>query len=72
MTKKTMPRKLWDCGLIYESELLTCMAHRHHCWTGYEEVTGQTPNISKWSDFEFYDLVWWWHAPGKPNMTDNP
>jgi hypothetical protein len=40
--------------------------------TGYEEVTGQTPDISEWLDFKFYDLVWWWHLPSKPNVTDNP
>jgi hypothetical protein len=27
---------------------------------GYEQVTGETPDISEWLDFEFYDLVWWW------------
>jgi hypothetical protein len=56
----------------FMSELLTCMACRHDCQTGYGEVTGQTPNISKWTDFEFYDLVCWWHTPSKPTMTDNP
>jgi hypothetical protein len=61
-----------DGGLIYESELLTCMACRHDHQTGYEEVTGQTLDISKWTDFEFYDLVCWWHTPSKPTMTDNP
>ncbi len=30
------------------------------------------PCISEWLDFEFYNLVWWWHLPGKPNVTDNP
>jgi hypothetical protein len=40
--------------------------------TGYnEEVTGQTPDISEWLDFEFYDLVWWLDRPTKPNFTDN-
>jgi hypothetical protein len=38
--------------------------------TGYEEVTGQTPDISEWLDFEFYDLVWWLDRPVKPNVTD--
>jgi hypothetical protein len=31
--------------------------------SGYEQVehvTGETPNISEWLDFEFYDLIWWW------------
>ena len=40
--------------------------------TGYEEVTGQqTPDISEWLDFEFYDLVWWLDWPNKPDFTEN-
>jgi hypothetical protein len=39
--------------------------------TEYEEVTGQTPDISEWLDFEFYDLVWWIHCPKKPYFTDH-
>ena len=39
--------------------------------TGYEEVTGQTPDISEWLDFEFYDLVWWLDRPNKPEFTEN-
>jgi hypothetical protein len=31
--------------------------------TGYEEVFGDTPEISEWLDFEFYDLVWWIDRP---------
>jgi hypothetical protein len=38
--------------------------------TGYKVVMGQTPNISKWLDFEFYDLVWWLERSEKPNITD--
>jgi hypothetical protein len=33
--------------------------------SGYEQVTGKTPNISELLDFEFYDLVWWWDRPNK-------
>jgi hypothetical protein len=58
-------------GLIYESELLSCMARGSDRRTGYEEITGQTPDISEWLDFEFYDLVWWLDRPTKPNFTDN-
>jgi hypothetical protein len=25
--------------------------------SGYEQVTGKTPDISEWLDFEFYDLA---------------
>ena len=38
--------------------------------SGYEEVTGDTPDISEWLDFEFYDLVWWWDRPNKPSIND--
>ena len=58
MTKKKVPKRLWDFGLVYESELLSRMAHKSDRRTGYKEVTGQTPDISEWLDFEFYDLVW--------------
>jgi hypothetical protein len=70
MTKKKVPKRLWDYGLVYESELLSRMASGSNRRTGYEEVTGQTPDISEWLDFEFYDLVWWLDRPTKPNFTD--
>jgi hypothetical protein len=47
------------------------MAQGSNHQTGYKEVTGQTPEISEWLDFEFYDLVWWLDQPMKPNYTDN-
>ena len=28
--------------------------------TGIEMVTGETPDISEWIDFEFYDWVWYY------------
>jgi hypothetical protein len=70
MTKKKVPKRLWDFGLVYESELLSRMACGSDQRTGYEEVTGQMPDISEWLDFEFYDLVWWLDRPVKPNITD--
>jgi hypothetical protein len=38
--------------------------------SGYEMVTGNTPDISEWLDFEFFDLLWWIGLPYKPNVTD--
>ena len=29
--------------------------------TPLEKVTGDTPDISEWVDFEVYDLVWSWY-----------
>ena len=70
MEKKNVPKNLWDYGLVYESELLTRMSRGPDGRTGYEEVTGQTPDISEWLDFEFYDLVWYLDIPVKPNVVD--
>ena len=47
------------------------MARGTDLWSGYEEVTGNTPDISEWLDFEFYDLVWWVDRPNKPDVTDD-
>ena len=59
MQKKRVPKRLWDFGLVVESEILTRMARRQDLRTGYEEVTGQTAKISEWLEFECYDLVYW-------------
>ena len=39
--------------------------------TGYEEVTGQTAEISEWIDFEFYDLVYWYDRQNNPDVSDD-
>ena len=39
--------------------------------TGYEEVTGDTTDISEWLDFEIYDLVYWIDRPNKPDTSDD-
>jgi hypothetical protein len=68
MTKKNVLKRLF--GLVYESKLLSHMAHGGDRRTGYEVVTGQTLDISEWLDFEFYDLVWRLERSEKPNVTD--
>jgi hypothetical protein len=60
MQKKNVYSRLWDYGLVYEGEMLTRMSRGDDSRSGYEQVTGETPDISKWLDFEFYDLLWWW------------
>ena len=59
MAKKSVPRRLWDFGLVYEAELLSRLSRGRDGRTGHEEVFGQTPNIAEYVDFEFYELVWW-------------
>ena len=31
-----------------------------HEQSGYEMITGKTPDILEYFDFDFYDLVWYW------------
>ena len=46
MHKNKVPKRLWDFGLVYESELFSRMARGRDLRTGYEEVTGDTADIS--------------------------
>ena len=53
MITKKVPRRLWDYGLVYEGEIMSRMARGPSGRTGIEEVTGDTPDISEWLDFDF-------------------
>ena len=59
MTDANVPTRLWDYGLVYEAEIMsrTCRSDDDRC--GFEILTGETPDISEWLDFSFYDLVWY-------------
>ena len=60
MLKKKVPTRLWDYGLVYESNILNRIPRGQRQRTGLEMVTGETPDISEWIDFEFYDRVWFY------------
>ena len=60
MSKKNIPARLWDYGLVYESNILNRIPRGSQQRTGLEIVTGETPDISEWIDFEFYDRVWFY------------
>jgi len=70
MIKKRIPKRVWDYGLVYEAELLKFIPRGRSDRTGYEEVTGHTPDISEWTDFEMWDLVWFWDQ-GKADLGDD-
>ena len=71
MHKEKVSKRLWDFGLVYESELLSRMSRGRYRRTGYEEVTGDTADISEWLDFEIYDLVYCIDIPNKPDTSDD-
>ena len=62
MVQRQVPRRLWDYGLVYQANIMSRTVHGDGFTTGYEEITGNTPDISEWVDFDFYDLVWYFHG----------
>ena len=62
MTKKHVPKWLWDYGLRWVVEIMQRTASDAgtlHGRTGLEKVTGETPEISEYIDFGFYDPCWY-------------
>jgi hypothetical protein len=64
MTTKRVPKRLWDYGLVHQGELMSRMARGGTCRMGYEDVIGETPDISEWLDFDFFDRIWYHDPPG--------
>ena len=69
MIKSRDPKRVWDFGMVYESEILYIISRGHDGRKGMERITGDTVDIRKWTDFEFYDLCWHWDTP---NDWENP
>jgi len=57
MRSKGVPKRLWDYGLVWASKINNRTARQPEARTPLEEVTGNTPDISEWLDFDFYDCV---------------
>ena len=71
MIKSRAPKRVWDFGMVYESEILSRISRGHDGRTFMERITGDTLDISEWTDFEFYDLCWYWDTPNdreKPKL----
>lgn len=70
MKSRKVPRRLWDFGLKHTAKILQLLPRNSlQGRTGYEEVTGKTPDISEYCDFDFYDLVWY-HAGVHPSISE--
>ena len=60
MVKKRVPRRLWDFGMVWicETNNLSVSSSRYSKGrTALEMLTGETPDISEYTDFSFYDWV---------------
>ena len=69
MADLNVPKRLWDYGLVYEAGILSRVARGQDGRTGIERLAGDTPDISEWLDFSFFDLVWF-HDNSKGDTTD--
>ena len=69
MIKHKDPKRLWYFDMVYKSKILYIISRGHDSRTGMERIKGDTVNISKWTDYYFYDLYWYWATP---NDWDNP
>ena len=47
MIKRRDPKRLWDLGMVYESEIMSILSRGHDGRTGMEIITGDTVDISE-------------------------
>jgi len=61
MNKRKVPKRLWDYGIVWVCEIMSMTANSTFSLDGrtpIEEITGETPDISEYLDFSFYDWIW--------------
>ena len=66
MVRRNVPLRLWCYALEYACELESIMVptmFRNKGRSGYEMIFGNTPDISEYVEFEFYDFCWYWDTP---------
>ncbi|KAL7546616.1 hypothetical protein ACHAWF_009946 [Thalassiosira exigua] len=69
MRKKNVPERLWDFGLVYTAKIMQILPRLQlRDRAALEAVTGKTPGISEFCDFDFYDLVWY-HPGVHPSIS---
>ena len=67
MHKKHVPKRLWDYGLRWTCNVMQCTSTEAGSANGrtpLEIITGDTPDISEFLDFGFYDWCWYSNAFG--------
>jgi hypothetical protein len=60
MLKKKVPHRLWDYGFTWVCETDIVCAKMLKCAEGrtpLERITGETPDVSEYIDFDFYNWV---------------
>ena len=63
MLQKKVPLRYWCYAMEYYCDLSSVMVpgmYRNKGRTGHEVVFGNTPDISEYVKFNFYDYCWYW------------
>lgn len=61
--------RLWDYGTAWICEIMSLTYRAKYGRSGKEVLTGDTPDISNYTDFTFYSPVWFWKSPFCPRAT---
>lgn len=67
MVKKKVPKRLWDYVIRWVAEILQYSANSCYSRAGrspIEKLSGETPDISEYLNFGFYDFVRYKDKPG--------
>jgi hypothetical protein len=60
--KTNAPRRLWDFCATYQAKIRNLTAHPLYALQGrtpHELVTGNTPDISEYTDYQWYQTIWY-------------
>ena len=72
MVEKKAPKRLWDFCLRHAAKVRQFLPRNNlHGRTAMESVTGKTPDISEYLDFDFYDLCWYYTETHPSISKDN-
>jgi hypothetical protein len=52
--RKNIPTRLWDYAMVHITKLMGMTAQGHNRRMGHDAITGETPDISEYVDFDFY------------------
>ena len=70
MKSKNVPKRLWDFCYKHSAKIRQIIPRdKLRGRTAIDTVTGKTPDISEYCDFDFYDLVWY-HTCAKTSASD--
>ena len=67
--RRRIPKRMWDYAVVHIARIMSLTVRAGSDRTPMELITGQTPDISEYIDFDFYDWVWY---IDNPNDKEEP